>query len=87
VPDYSFLLILQYTRWCVENGGLGVATDLAMACVLKAAEPNADVQSDPYAPHPTVREACLTLKEFFSASPKHYSENGGIASLSGMYQN
>lgn len=83
----AVLLVLysQYTRWCVDNGGLIVGTDLALSCVRKATEPGGDVQSDPYAPPASVREACLTLKEFFCTTPKYFADDAGIASLSGEY--
>ena len=70
-------------RWFVDNDGLGVCTDLTMSCVLKGAEPEGNKQDDPYAPPASVREACLTLKEFLCSSPKHYTEGANIASLSG----
>lgn len=58
-----------------------------MSCVLKGMEPGADVQSDPYAPPPSVREACLALKEFYCSSPKHFVEDSSIALVSGEYSN
>ena len=79
------LLIPQYMRWFIDNGGLSVATDLAVSCVQKAFEPGSDGQSDPSAPPPSVEEACLTLKEFFCSSPKDFAEDAGIASLIGNY--
>ena len=69
-------------RWFVDNDGLGVCTDLTISCVLKGAEPESNKQGDPYAPPESVREACLTLKEFLCSSPKYYSEGAILASLS-----
>ena len=80
------VFLSQYTQWCAENGAISVATDLALSCVLKADELHAGVQNDPFAPPCSVREACLTLKEFFSSSPEHFNGEAGVASLGGTFR-
>lgn len=70
-------------RWSIDHCRLKVGADLAFSCFQMTTEPIGDLQDDPHAPAPSVREACLTLKVYLSALAKTFLDADWFALLSG----